>query len=179
MIPVYSKNFKTDFQARSSSIFAVESSIAIACEEIEILKAMAGKAPTGNARICLHSACQDKFHNMIILETKNGRYYRPHKHLLKAETCHIIEGVLDILLFNDDGTILKYVTLAVNRTLIMRIGAGVWHTVLPSTPFCIYHESKVGPFDPGDDSIFPQWAPDGTDLDKGLHYLKALKAMCV
>jgi cupin fold WbuC family metalloprotein len=114
---------------------------------------------------------------MIIIETKNGRYYRPHKHLLKAETCHIIKGVLDIFLFNDCGTVSKCVTLAENQSLIMRIGAGVWHTALPSTPFCIYHESKLGPFDSTSDVIFPKWAPDGTNFKEGLRYLETIKTM--
>lgn len=169
------QHFREDPQARTAAAFALGASTVVTAAEIGMLKIMAGRDAAGNARICLHATAQSIFHDMIILETNGGRYYRPHKHSHKEETCHILEGCLDVVLFEDDGRIQHRWRLERGRAFVARIGADTWHTILPVTPYCIYHESKPGPFVPDADALYPAWAPDGEDKEMAERYLRQLR----
>ena len=56
-----------------------------------------------NVRICLHDGPEALFHDMIILEHKGNKYYRPHMHPGKGDCMHIIEGSLAVFSFDDEG----------------------------------------------------------------------------
>ena len=105
-------------------------------------------------RICMHESPQANHHDMIILQQKKNTY-PPHKHLKKGETYHMISGKMRCLLFNNSGDIKKKCTL--NKGDIFRVPINTFHTMIPLTKFCIYHESKIGPFLKKADSIFPKW----------------------
>ena len=45
-----------------------------------------------------------------------------------------------------------------------------------SDNFVIHHESKPGPFEKENDSIFPEWAPDGSDPKEVEDYVRQLAA---
>lgn len=116
-------------------------------------------------RICLHQKSIDKHHDMIILQQKKN-YYKPHKHLFKGETYHMIVGSMKCILFNNYGKIKKIVTIKKNE--IFRVPKNTFHTMLPLTNFTIYHENKPGPFIKKGDSIFPKWIgkyKNKTDLE--------------
>lgn len=108
-----------------------------------------------DVRICLHKNSSSIHHDMIILQKKNN-FYRPHKHLKKGETYHIIFGSMICLLFNNKGKILKKCFL--KKDNIFRTPVNTFHTMIPTSRYVIYHESKLGPFLKKRDSIFPKWA---------------------
>ena len=56
----------------------------------------------------------------------------------------MISGKMRCLLFNNSGDIKKKCTL--NKGDIFRVPINTFHTMIPLTKFCIYHESKIGPF---------------------------------
>ena len=126
-----------------------------------------------NARICLHTSPDANFHEMIIMEYR-GKYFRPHKHLKKGESCHIIEGEVAMFAFDNVGKVTHARIAGRNGNLICRVGIDQWHTVIPITEYAIYHESKPGPFLGPSDSIYPDWAPDGTDEEEALVFMEAL-----
>ena len=105
-------------------------------------------------RVCLHQKSTDKHHDMIILQQKRN-YYKPHKHLFKGETYHMIVGSMKCILFNNFGKIKKIVTIKKNE--IFRVPKNTFHTMLPISVITIYHENKPGPFIKKGDSIFPNW----------------------
>ena len=107
-----------------------------------------------DVRICLHQKLSDKNHDMIILQSKNN-FYKPHKHIFKTETYHVMHGRILFLIFNNKGNITNKIIL--NKNELFRTPYNTYHTMLPLTRFVIYHESKSGPFVRGKDSIFPKW----------------------
>lgn len=125
----------------------------------------------GNVRVCLHPSPAADHHDMIILEHP-GRYYRPHRHEGKGECFHIMEGVMGLFVFEADGVVAEAVRLEAGD--IYRVGAGQIHAVMPLSDPVLYHENKPGPFGGPGDSIYPDWAPDGSDAEAADDYTARL-----
>jgi len=110
-------------------------------------------------RLCLHNDSGSEFHNMIIVQHKAG-YFPPHRHPLKAECYHIIQGELGAVHFDDFGNIIHICKLSASKNFIHRIQCNAYHVVFPLSDITIYHESKSGPFVRKQDFILPEWAPN-------------------
>jgi cupin fold WbuC family metalloprotein len=124
------------------------------------------KALDCNARICLHTDPSELFHDMIILE-KIGSYFPTHRHQGKAETIHVIEGILQISMFDNECNLTRRIRLDTKKnSLIWRIPVGHWHLITPLTSYVIYHESKPGPFLGEADREFFKFT-DGADRPQG------------
>lgn len=162
-----------DKNARSLSYYFAKDIARIDNKIVKQLVNLSSQNGNCNARICLHTSPSVNFHEMIILEYK-GHYYRPHKHLSKGESCHIIEGEVAFIIFNDDGTIAATCIVSKERNLIYRVGINQWHTIIPISPYAVYHESKPGPFLGQGDSIYPEWAPDGLGIMESQSYMEQL-----
>ena len=61
-------------------------------------------------RLCAHSGEEDRLHEMFIVH-KKGAYVRPHKHLNKIESVHVIEGLVDVVLFDESGTVTQIIPM--------------------------------------------------------------------
>lgn len=147
------KNLREDKKARTKSyIFKKEVNI-FDKKYINFLEKFYFKNKK-DIRICMHNSPSAKQHDMIILQQRKN-FYRPHKHLKKGETYHIIKGAMVTLLFNKSGKVKKIFKL--KRNNIFRTPTNTYHTMIPITKFVIYHESKNGPFLKKNDSIFPHW----------------------
>lgn len=168
--------FREDKGAKSMSFFCKKKPAMINNALIQELKNISNSRDKENARICLHEGPQSAFQNMVILEHQ-GKYYRPHKHLTKGETFHIIEGSMAIFIFNEEGVIIDCCVLGGKKNLIYRIEANMYHAVMPISNLVIYHESKLGPFIGEGDSIFADWAPDVADSKKITAYTAYLKGI--
>ncbi len=151
-----------DKGGRSLGFFCQKKPVRVDHALIQELKNASASIDNKNVRLCLHESADSLFHEMIILE-RRGNYYRPHKHLAKGESHHIIEGTLAIFIFEQDGVLVDSCVLEPQGNLIYRVGADMYHTIIPLTDLIIYHESKPGPFLRREDSVFPDWAPDGGD----------------
>jgi len=152
-------NFTVDSESKSLSFFNKnKENISVSSELIEDIKSLAFRDRI-NLRVNLHSSSSDTFHNMLIFQWK-GTYIRPHKHLHKPETCHMIEGKQQQILLKDNGEIIDRSNLSVNENLIYRIESNTYHTAYILSEYVLFHESKPGPFLFEDDSIFPEWAPN-------------------
>jgi cupin fold WbuC family metalloprotein len=172
---IFSSNLvRQDKQARSLSYFFTDEVAWIDHEMINQLKEHSQSNSNCNVRISLHTSPGAAFHEMVILEHSGG-FYRPHKHLHKGESCHIIEGAIAMFRFGEDGSVENYWVLDEKENYIARVSANHWHTVFPLSDYVIYHESKPGPFLKDKDSIYPDWAPDGTDPEKAEEYMQSLK----
>ena len=55
-------------------------------------------------RLCAHPAVDDRLHEMVIAMARET-YVRPHKHVNKSESVHVIEGLADAVLFDDAGNV--------------------------------------------------------------------------
>lgn len=126
------------------------------------LKAVSSQRGGANVRLCLHDSPEALFHEMIILE-RAGKYYRPHKHLAKGESYHIIEGELGVCVFDEQGAVADACVLTPHGTVAYRVGRAMYHMIVPLSSLVIYHESKPGPFIRSSDCAYAAWAPTGDD----------------
>ena len=163
-----------DPHAKSFAYFCKRRPVRIDQALLAELKRLAGERGGQNVRLCLHEGPGAAFHDMIILEHP-GKYYRPHQHLAKGESYHIIEGAMGVFVFEPDGRVADACRLTPTGTVVYRVDATMHHAVMPLSDPVIYHESKPGPFTGESDSVYPDWAPDGRDQDAAAAYTAALR----
>ena len=68
----------------------------------------------------MHKDIKDNLHEMIIILSKET-YIRPHKHLNKVESLHVIEGSAEVIFFNDYGKIINSVRLSKKKNFFYRL----------------------------------------------------------
>ena len=117
-------------------------------------------------RLCAHLNQDDLLHEMLIVHEKSI-YVRPHKHPGKNESTHIIEGLVDVVLFDSEGRIERVVSMgdyASGKTFYYRMAAPTFHTLLIRSEVLVFHETTNGPFDRSA-TIFAPWAPEEDDVN--------------
>src|SRR5689334_9781804 len=117
----------------SASIFNQEEIFSVAQSQVETLKQQSLLAPRQVMRICLHSSPKAALHEMLIVHQQSA-YVRPHKHLNKSESFHVIEGELDVFIFDDNGQVIKRLSMGEyrsNKLFCYRLSVPLFHTVLP------------------------------------------------
>lgn len=160
---------RMDDAGQSRAYFSLRTPARVDRALIAELKTIAETLGGQNVRLCLHDSPAAPFHEMVIVEQR-GVYYRPHKHRMKGESYHIIEGVIATFVFGDDGRLIDACELTPDSSFLYRVGVDTYHAVMPLTDLVVYHESKPGPFLGADDSIYPLWAPDGSDVEAARAY---------
>ena len=89
-------------------------------------------------------------------------YIRPHKHINKSESLHVIEGSAEVVFFDDKGKIKKIISLSnlsSGSCFYYRIDKPIFHTFLVKSNLFIFHEVTQGPFKKSE-TIYPYWAPE-------------------
>jgi len=106
-------------------------------------------------------------------------YVRPHRHSGKPESFHLIEGTAQAVIFEDDGQIRDVLEMAPygqGKLCYYRMPDEVFHTILITSDWLVFHETTAGPFDPTR-TAFPDWAPDGSDAGAAQAYMAKLGAL--
>lgn len=133
--------------------------------DIEHFKQLSSLNSKKRIRLCAHTNPDDGLHEMLIVHGRNA-YVRPHKHLGKTESIHIIEGLVDVVIFDNNGQITSVVSMgdyASGRTFYYRMAIPVFHTLIIRSDVLVFHETTKGPFDRRD-TIFAPWAPEDGDV---------------
>lgn len=128
---------------------------------LERLKDAASASPLRRARLCLHHGSNDAVQEMILVLCNDVVLFRPHRHLQKTESFHLVEGELYVLVFDDSGNVLRTVHMGPpnsGRTFCYRLNVSHWHAILPRSRFVVFHETTAGPFRAGE-ALFAPWAP--------------------
>ncbi len=150
-----------DANALSPSFFCRAGSPIVDRKMVDALKGFSA-LENSDVRICLHSSPEASFQNMIIVH-RNSNYYRPHEHLKNGESYHLLEGELGIPFFDDVGQVIDKRRMTLHDNVIARIPVGIAHAMFPLSDLVIFHESKSGPFIPGEDTVHPNWSPQAGD----------------
>jgi cupin fold WbuC family metalloprotein len=145
-----------------TAVFYNDAEIAeVTSDWYEKLKRHALQADQKRARLCLHHKPDDPLHEMIIVFHRDT-VIRPHRHLSKTESFHMIFGELDIVLFDDRGQktrVIQMGDLASGKTNLYRLSGPTWHSVIIRSEYAAIHEVTNGPFRV-EESDFAPWAPE-------------------
>lgn len=142
-----------------------EAIVCVSGADIAALKQQALVNPRQRVRICAHYDASDLLHEMLIILTRSA-YVRPHKHLNKSESVHIIEGEVDVVFFDEKSTVTDVVRLGEyqsGRQFYYRVADPRYHALLIRSEVLVFHETTNGPFR-REDTLFAPWAPEESDL---------------
>ena len=132
--------------------------------EIDFLKDKVSQTERKRIRLCTHKYLEDKLHEMFIVLSKET-YIRPHKHVNRIESLHVIEGRARAVFFDEMGSIIQVIPLgdlSSELQFYCRIDEAVYHTILVDSEYFVFHESVEGPFCKSN-TVFSSWAPDESD----------------
>lgn len=164
------------FKIINDKVFSVTGPFtSIGKEETEFLKKKALLNERKSARLCTHRENSDSVHEMLIVHSKDN-YIRPHKHLYKSESLHVIEGKADMVLFDENGSITDVIAMGVYPAMFYyRLASSYYHTLIIHSDFFVFHETTKGPFHKPD-TIYAPWSVDDIDPETVRRYLKILKS---
>ncbi len=94
-------------------------------------------------------------------------YVRPHWHLGKSESLHVIEGEARAILFDHDGRVEAVMEIGPpggDRPFFYRIAERRCHALIIDSEWLVFHETTAGPFDLAQ-TCFPDWAPSVAEAD--------------
>jgi cupin fold WbuC family metalloprotein len=154
---------------------ADESIVRLGAEHISFLKQHALSSNRKRARICTHRSNDDALHEMLIAISAES-YIHPHKHTSKVESFHIVEGLVDVVVFDDAGVIIDVVELgdvSTGKNFYYRLSDSLFHTLLIHSDFLVLHEVTNGPF-VAYETILASFAPPESSYKEVLAYVADL-----
>jgi cupin fold WbuC family metalloprotein len=125
----------------------------------------------------MHADSNAAVHEMLIVHAK-GCYVRPHKHLNKSESFHIVEGELDVVLLNEAAQIEEVIRMGdyrSGRPYYYRLNQPLYHTLLIRSPQVMFHEVTNGPFQRSD-TLFLPGTPEIDNEAEARNYMTVLEA---
>lgn len=158
----------------NDEVFIAEDAIVrLGDAEIEFLKKQARISPRKRARICAHKTNDDALHEMVIVISADS-YIHPHRHVGKSESFHIVEGEVDVAVFDDTGKLSEVIQLgapASGRCFYYRLSESAFHTLLIRSDYLIVHEVTNGPFD-RDRTVLATFAPTEDREEEACAYMQ-------
>lgn len=156
-------------------LYAGDGIVTIDAATVADLKRQAAGNPRRRIRLCAHPRVDDRLHEMVIVHASET-YVRPHKHPGKSESFHVIEGDVDVVIFDDRGGVSRVIPMGSidsGRPFFYRIAEPLFHTLLIRSPVLVFHEATNGPFR-REDTVFAPWAPDESDGPAVARFLRAV-----
>ena len=153
-------------------LFVEDQIVKVGPSDLRALKEKCLKTRRRRIRLCAHPSLDDTVHEMMIILSKET-YIRPHIHRGRSESFHMIEGSLDVVIFDEQGHISDVIQMgdcATDRVLYYRLSDPHYHTPLIRSELVVFHETTSGPFI-REDSIFAPWSPEESDR-KGVKEFK-------
>ena len=152
MIKIFSESLEV--------LYPAEEIVVLSSDDLKELKRLASINIRSRVRLCAHRSPNDSLHEMFIVHYKNC-YVRPHKHLKKDESILVLEGEVDLVIFNEDGSIRQINELGAlvsGKYFYQRLPAETFHMLIVRSNLLVFHESTEGPF-LRENTVFPDWAP--------------------
>jgi len=150
----------------SEVLYAADAVVTIDAAGVAQLKRDGEQNARRRIRLCAHRSIDDPVHEMLIVHT-NDTYVRPHKHLSKSESFHVVEGAVDVVIFDDGGSVTDVIEMASfhsGHPFFYRIADPLFHTLLIRSPILVFHETTTGPFR-REDTVLAPWAPMDSDSE--------------
>ena len=164
------------YQQQNSEVLYSKDALTTADQsDIEHFKQLSSHNLRKRIRLCAHLNQADSLHEMLIVHEKSA-YVRPHMHPGKSESTHIIEGLVDVVLFDDDGRIERVISMgdyASGKTFYYRMATPIFHTLIIRSEVLVFHETTNGPFDRGA-TLFAAWSPEDADVNSVVAFMSDL-----
>jgi len=130
---------------------------------LDELTARAAVSPRRRAHHNIHPLPEDLVQRFIVVAARDS-YFRPHRHLARAELALLLRGAVDVLTFDEDATLTaRYAVGAGTPVLAYETPPAAWHTLIVQSESAAFLEIKEGPYDPATASQFAEWAPSEGD----------------
>lgn len=160
----------------SEEVFVAEDAIVrFGQAELDLIRRQAAVSPRKRARICAHRDNADTVHEMFISISADS-YIHPHKHLGKGESFHIVQGQVDVVIFDDHGGLLDVVELGEigsGKNIFYRLSHSFFHTLLIRSDILVVHEVTNGPFDP-ELTVLAPFAPSENEPERAGAYMRSV-----
>jgi cupin fold WbuC family metalloprotein len=144
---------------------------------IDFLKKAACSNPRRRARFCAHPSPDSDQHDMLIV-SHSETYIAPHRHLDKSETFIVLEGLVDIMLFDQQGglsKVFKMGPVSSGHPFFYRMAPRQFHSLSIESELLVFIESTKGPFR-SDDCENAAWAPGPDDAANGRAFIASMLA---
>ena len=155
-----------NFTKENDEVYRTDGLLAkVTGDDVIFLKEQAAKNERSRVRLCAHPGNDDLLHEMLIIHVQNT-YVAPHKHVNKSESFHVIEGRVDVVLFDDDGKISSVIQrgdYSSGYCFYYRIADARYHTLLIHSDVLVFHETTNGPFIRSQTALAP-WSPAENDI---------------
>jgi cupin fold WbuC family metalloprotein len=127
--------------------------------QLDELTAKAASGPRRRAHLSVHASAEDPVQRYFVAARPES-YFRPHRHLTKAELAIVVRGRLDVLTFDAEGRVLERHGIGEGADhFAYEATDGTWHALVALTEDCVFFEVKQGPYDPATSVEFAPWAP--------------------
>ena len=170
------KDGSKKLRAESAEVlYAVGGIVTVDAATVAALVHDAGQNPRRRIRLCTHTGVEDAVHEMMIVHDRSC-YVRPHKHVGKSESFHVVEGEVDVVIFDDAGTVTGVIPMGPfgsERPFFYRIDQPLFHTLLIRSDVLVFHETTSGPFR-REQTVFAPWAPEEDDRNAVNSFLAQL-----
>ena len=151
--------------------------VALSAADLVFLKQQAERNPRKRARLCTHLDVSDPLNEMIIVNL-HDTYVRPHKNTNKPKSFRMLEGIMDVVVFNDAGEVTGVTRLGPYESghpSYFRLHQTRFHTLRTVTPLGLFQETTRGPFVAGD-TVFAEWSPEDKDPVAAARFLEQMDA---
>lgn len=120
----------------------------------------AAAAPRLRSHLNVHETL-DATVQRLFISTEPNTYIRPHRHSQphKWEFFTVLEGKMDLLMFNDDGIIVQRIRMSRDDVRSIEIPFNVWHSYVCLQSGTLALEIKEGAYVPSTPQELPAWAP--------------------
>lgn len=146
-------------------------------EFLSELRAQAEASPRRRSHHNVHEDYKQAVQRLFVCMLPDS-YVRPHRHSQshKWEFFMVVDGCLELLFFDDEGTLTDRMALGPGSdTLGVEIPPNTWHATVCNAPVT-FVEVKQGPYEVTDDKDFAAWAPAEGD-DEVPEFLLKLKSL--
>ncbi|MBI3775819.1 MAG: WbuC family cupin fold metalloprotein [Gammaproteobacteria bacterium] len=132
----------------------------ITAADLNSLASKAAQAPRLRANQNVHESLDSPVQRLFIA-TEPATYMRPHRHAEahKWEFFLVLEGQIDLLIFNDAGLLLQRTPMSRTATRAVEIPPDTWHAYVCMQSGTVALEVKQGAYLPTPEHDFAPWAP--------------------
>ena len=97
----------------------------------------------------------------LFIATEPDTYMRPHRHpeAHKWEFFMVLEGHIDLLLFDDQGVLLQRIPMTSDSTRAVEVPPGTWHCYVCQASGTLAMEIKESAYTPTRQEDFANWSP--------------------